>query len=250
MNQLILSEMSKGRKGVKIKGIKVKGKHVILSLVFLILGFLIAFSYNVTKENAEQTNLDEIWNEEYQLREELIRQEEKNRSLQQQIVEVQEDLSLIENDIANEEQVLFNLAEDAEKYRMYLGKIKVAGSGVSVTLADGEYDNSQYNVNDYIVHEHHVFNVINELYISGASAVAVNGQRLKHNSYIVCNGPVITIDGKQHPAPFVITAIGDADVLEASLLLTGGTRDQLVNENIIFTLEKQANIIMDPIIGS
>lgn len=241
---------NKGRKGVTIKGIKVSGKQVILSLVFLILGFLIAFSYNVTKENEEQANVDELWNEEYQLRKELISQEEKNRELQQQVIEAQEEISMYETDIADEEQVLFNLAEDAEKFRMYLGKIKVSGSGVSVTLEDGDYDASQYNVNDYIVHEHHVFNVINELYISGASAVAVNGQRLKHNSYIVCNGPVITIDGKQHPAPFVITAIGDADVLEAALLLTGGTRDRLVNENIIFTIEKQANIIMDPIIGS
>ena len=211
---------------------------------------MIAYSYNLTKGKGDQSSLDQRWNEEYQLRAQLIQQEEKNRSLQLQIIDIQEEITSMENDIANEEQVLFNLAEDAEKYRMYLGKVKVTGPGVSVTLADGEYDSSKYSVNDYLVHEHHVFNVINELYISGASAVAINGQRLKHDSYIVCNGPVITIDGKQHPAPFVVTAIGDSDVLTSALLITGGTRDQLVNENIIFTIEKQANIIMDPIIGS
>ena len=52
------------------------------------------------------------------------------------------------------------------------------------------------------------------LYISGASAIAINGQRLSHDSYILCNGPVIEIDGHQHPAPFVISAIGDADTME------------------------------------
>ena len=57
---------------------------------------------------------------------------------------------------------------------------------------DGEYDPSVANPNDYIVHESHIFKVINELKISGAEAIAINGQRLKANSYISCNGPVIT----------------------------------------------------------
>lgn len=123
---------------------------------------------------------------------------------------------------------------------MHLGKVKVKGTGVEVTLADGDYDPDEDNINNYIVHEHHVFKVINELYISGASAVAINGQRLSHSSYIVCNGPVIEVDGYQHPAPFVITAIGDAEVLSSALNLTGGVKDTLVDENIHFTLEKRA----------
>ena len=229
---------------------KVKGKHAVLSLVFLFLGFLIAFSYNVTKKKSDEVTLYKGWEQEYELREELIVQEEKNRELQQQIISIQEEITKIENSMADEEEVSLELAEEAEKYRMFLGKVKVEGPGVIVTLADGEYDSSQYNINDYIVHEHHVFKVINELYVSGAEAVSINGQRLKHDSYIVCNGPVITVDGKQHPAPFVISAIGETDVLETSLLLTGGVRDQLVNENIIFSIEKKDIIEFEPIIGS
>ena len=33
------------------------------------------------------------------------------------------------------------------------------------------------------------------------------------NSYIKCTGPVITVDGRTFPAPFVIEAIGDMNVL-------------------------------------
>ncbi|MFH7445066.1 DUF881 domain-containing protein, partial [Pseudomonas syringae pv. tagetis] len=87
-----------------------------------------------------------------------------------------------------------------------------------------------------------VFKVINELYISGASGIAVNGQRLSSQSYIICDGPVITVDGIQHPAPFVVTAIGDPDVLSSALNLTGGVKDQLVNDNIVFSLEKKSEI--------
>lgn len=119
-----------------------------------------------------------------------------------------------------------------------------------MTLDDGAYNPKDGNVNNYLVHEFHVFKVINELYVAGASAVAINGQRLSSQSYIVCNGPVITVDGKPHPAPFVITAIGDPDVLSSALNLTGGIKDQLVNDNIVFSLKKEDEIVLAPILGS
>jgi uncharacterized protein YlxW (UPF0749 family) len=57
------------------------------------------------------------------------------------------------------------------------------------------------------------------------------------------------VDGNQYPAPFVITAIGDPDILTAALNLTGGVKDQLVQDNIVFKMEKQDDIVLDPILG-
>lgn len=233
------------------KKLKVTGNHVIFSLVFLVLGYIIAFSYHLTQSETEKTNMTgKQWERDLELRNQLVELEEKNRSLQKELNEKQEKVREIEKAMSQEAQVYFNLAEDAEKYRMFLGKVKVKGQGVEVTLADGDYNPNEENVNNYIVHEHHVFKVINELYISGASAIAINGQRLSHNSYILCNGPVIEVDGYQHPAPFVISAIGDADVLSSALNLTGGVKDSLVNDNILFKLEKKTEIMMEPLLGN
>ena len=132
---------------------------------------------------------------------------------------------------------------------MYLGKTKVKGPGLKVTLSDADYNPDEENINNYIVHEHHVFKVINELYISGASAVAINGQSLKHNSYVLCNGPVIQMDGVDYPAPFEITAIGDAEVLNSALNINGGVKDQLLNENIVVSMEKEKEITLEPLLG-
>lgn len=229
---------------------KVKGNHVILSLVSLVLGFIIAFSYHLTQiENETPKLTDRQYEQTLVLRNQLIHQEETNLKLQKELKQKQEKVQKNEKELAKEANVFSNLAEDAEKYRLFLGKIKVKGNGVRVTLSDGAYDPKEPNVNNYLVHEHHVFKVINELYISGAAAIAINGQRLTSRSYIVCNGPVITVDGVPFPAPFVITAIGDPEVLSSSLNLTGGVRDQLVNDNIIFKLEKKNNIILDPVLG-
>ncbi|AGK52989.1 hypothetical protein B1NLA3E_06125 [Bacillus sp. 1NLA3E] len=227
-----------------------KGKHVVFSLVFLVLGFMIAFSYQRTQMESEKSKIsDKQWQRNLDLRNQLIEQEEINRDLQKELNSKQQKVLEKEKDLSKEAQVFYNLAEDTEKYRMYLGKVKVKGKGVEVTLADGDYDPKEENINNYLVHEQHVFKAMNELYISGASAVAINGQRLSYNSYIVCNGPVITVDGYQHPAPFVISAIGDPDVLNSALNLKGGVKDQLVNDNITVKIEKIDSIVLNAILG-
>ncbi|KPL61214.1 DUF881 domain-containing protein [Rossellomorea vietnamensis] len=234
-----------------MKRMKVRGKHVVLSLVCLVLGFILAFSFSLAnteqKELGSRTNGQ--WKQEETLRDQILEYQQKNNRLQEKLYEKQEKVGNMEKEFSKEKQIYFNLAEDAEKYRMYLGKTKVKGPGVTVTLSDEKYDPEEENANNYIVHEHHVFKVINELYIAGASAVAINGQRLKHDSYILCNGPVIQIDGIEYPAPFKITAIGDPEVLSSAMNITGGVKDQLVNENIIFEMKKENSVILEPTIG-
>ncbi|CAN7439693.1 MULTISPECIES: DUF881 domain-containing protein [unclassified Rossellomorea] len=234
-----------------MKRMKVRGKHVVLSLVCLVLGFILAFSFSLAnteqKELGSRTNGQ--WKQEETLRDQILEYQQKNNRLQEKLYEKQEKVGNMEKEFSKEKQIYFNLAEDAEKYRMYLGKTKVKGPGVTVTLSDAKYDPEEENANNYIVHEHHVFKVINELYIAGASAVAINGQRLKHDSYILCNGPVIQIDGIEYPAPFKITAIGDPEVLSSAMNITGGVKDQLVNENIIFEMKKENSVILEPTIG-
>ncbi|MCM2603571.1 DUF881 domain-containing protein [Rossellomorea marisflavi] len=234
-----------------MKRVKIKSKQVILSLVCLVLGFILAFSYSLasSKQDERSNRTDGQLKQEEALRDQILDYQQKNNELQENLYEKQEKVVTMEKSFSKEKQIYFNLAEDAERYRMYLGKTKVKGPGLKVTLSDADYNSEEENINNYIVHEHHVFKVINELYIAGASAVAINGQRLKHNSYVLCNGPVIQVDGVDYPAPFEITAIGDADVLNSALNINGGVKDQLLNENIVVSMEKEKEITLGPLLG-
>jgi uncharacterized protein YlxW (UPF0749 family) len=228
-----------------------KGKYVIMTFVCLVFGYMISFSFHLTQQQNKSTDMTSSqFERDLELRTEIIEQEEKNQKLQKELYQKQKQVLNIEKELSSEAQLYSNLAEDTEKYRMYLGKVKVKGEGIQVTLADADYHPNESNVNNYMVHEHHVFQVVNELYISGANAIAINGQRLSHDSYILCNGPVIEIDGYQHPAPFVISAIGNVDTMTASLNLKGGVKDILVNENVQFTLEEKNEIIINAILNS
>ncbi|MDR0137268.1 DUF881 domain-containing protein [Metabacillus idriensis] len=226
-----------------------RGRYVVLSLIMLVLGFLVSFSYQLTKEQRPNNGISsEQWSKEYETRQLLIKQEERNTELQKDLFKSQEKVREIEENLKNEKQIYFNLVEDVEKYRMYVGELGVAGEGIEVTLEDSSYIPEGENVNNYIVHEGHIFKVINELLISGASAVAINGQRLSHDSYIYCNGPVVTVDGNQFPAPFVISAIGEPAVLDQALNIAGGIVEQIAYDNIVITLEKKNEVKMNPLL--
>jgi uncharacterized protein YlxW (UPF0749 family) len=132
---------------------KDKGKSVILSLVCLVLGFMIAFSYNLTqKEKSKPDPGNKTWDREYQLRKMLIEQEEKNRNLQKELFEKQSEVTANEKKLSQEARIYFNVAEDARKYRMFLGKVGVEGKGVEETLEDSALAQQSGNANSYIVH--------------------------------------------------------------------------------------------------
>ena len=167
-----------------------------------------------------------------------------------------EELSMLEDklrnyeqQVASEEQQYNDMLTEANELRFMLGYLPAKGEGVRIQLEDGDYDPLSTNPNDYIIHESHLFKLINELKIAGAEGISVNGKRLHANSYIVCNGPVITIDGKQFPAPFIIEAVGNKDTLVQAIELTGGVVDQLLNDQIKITIEKRDQIALKSING-
>lgn len=222
-------------------------KYFVILTVCIITGFIIGYSYNLSKDNRQITSSPTVYTQQQDAyREELIEQQERNKELAEELDEILETIRKYEKEYTTNEERYDELVEEAERLRILMGELPVTGKGISVTLRDDDYTGVT-NPNDYIVHESHVFNVINELKISGAEAIAINGQRLKTNSYISCNGPVITIDGNQYPAPFVIEAVGDQNGLIGALEIGGGVFDQLLNDNIVVTVEKKEQIVMPSI---
>ncbi|HEX5563726.1 MAG TPA: DUF881 domain-containing protein [Sporosarcina sp.] len=221
---------------------KTRGRYILYSFVFLILGFIFAFSYRTLGKDSGESAQSPAFHQEEQYREELIAQKERNKELADEIHAKQDEIRDFEKSFSENEDNHTVLVEEAKDLRLLLGIIPASGSGVRVTLKDGDYDPVEQNPNDYIVHESHVLRVVNELKISGAQGIAINGQRISANSYIKCTGPVITIDGRTLPAPFVIEAVGDTDVLSAALNLGGGVIDGLVHDNIVVTLEQLKEI--------
>ena len=96
----------------------------------------------------DKTLTSKQWEKTIDLRNQLIEVEELNRKLQKELNQKQEKVLENEKALSKEAEAYVTLAEDAEKYRMFLGKVKVKGQGVKVQLSDGSYDQKEENDNN------------------------------------------------------------------------------------------------------
>lgn len=211
---------------------------------------MLSYSYQFASKEQVPSRIEvSEWEKKNQLRDEILTLQDENNELFQTLKKLQSDVQQLEKEQADKEKITPELVDELEQLRMVTGSVKVKGPGLVISLQDASYVPNQDNPNQYIVHEHHIQKVIQELLLSGAEAIAINGQRISFNSYILCIGPVVEVDGVQHFAPFEIAAIGDVELMESSILLTGNIKDQLVESGIEVSVEKKSEIVMEPFLS-
>lgn len=88
----------------------------------------------------------------------------------------------------------------------------VSGPGVRVTVDDA--------ADGTLVRDRDLRLVVNGLWRAGAEAIAVNGQRLTARSAIRNSGDAIRVNNRSLSPPYVVTAIGDEQTLQADLMET------------------------------
>ncbi len=99
----------------------------------------------------------------------------------------------------------------------------VTGPGLVVTLTDAKRDAygrfpRDASPDDLVVHQQDVEGVLNALWSAGAEAIQMqDDQRLVAGSVPRCVGNTLLLHGRTYSPPFVITAIGDADTMQAAL---------------------------------
>jgi len=100
------------------------------------------------------------------------------------------------------------------------GRVALEGPGVRVELWDAPFTEvpEGYSADDLVVHQQDIEAVLNGLRSGGAEAIAVQGHRITSTTAVRCVGNVLLLDGNTYSPPYVITAIGDPDVLQQEVL--------------------------------
>ncbi len=187
------------------------GRNIAITLVCLILGIILAWQYKSVDYSQRMESLERKSIEE--LKDELIREQKDNESLDKRNKELEQENKEYENakgDINKETQIL---KSELERARLMAGLVDVKGKGVVITI-DSDFSD---------VTESNLLNVINELRASDAQAISINDERIVASSEIREAGRIyFVVNGKQVLAPFVIKAIADPDKLEHTLKMIGG----------------------------
>ena len=100
------------------------------------------------------------------------------------------------------------------------GMQAVTGPAVRVVLDDADPAGrrpASARPDDLVVHQEDVQAVVNALWLGGAEAMQLMDQRVISTSAVRCIGNTLSLQGQPYSPPYVITAVGDPDVLLAAL---------------------------------
>ena len=138
------------------------------------------------------------------------------------------------------------LVEEMRLYRMVLGLEPVRGPGLEVVLVPGAPPGLPVPADLQALD---LAGLVNELWASGAEAVAVNGRRVLSRSAYRQSGRRIVVDGGPLQPPYVVTAVGPAEVMEAALRLRGGFLDGLRAIGVDARIRRREKLQLPPYAG-
>lgn len=126
-----------------------------------------------------------------------------------------------------------SLETELKQLKLLNGAIPVHGTGILITIT-GDSNLMYLDLID----------LVNELWVSGAEAVAINEHRITNTTTIyraedANHRLVITINNEPLLSPVVIKAIGNSDTLEKGLSFTGGIIDNLNTLYQVFPVIKK-----------
>jgi uncharacterized protein YlxW (UPF0749 family) len=138
------------------------------------------------------------------------------------------------------------LLAEIRHYRQVLGLDPVRGPGLEVVLVPGTVPGLPLSA---AVQALDLAGLVNELWASGAEAVAVNGRRVLSRSSYRQSGNRVVVDGVPLRPPFVIQAIGPADSMEAALQVRGGFVDGLRAVGVTVRVGRRPELRLPPYRG-
>jgi uncharacterized protein YlxW (UPF0749 family) len=142
-------------------------------------------------------------------------QSRHNSDLAEQLTGLRQEVDALTAD-PNDNTNLFPLLDEQSRYA---GLQAVVGPAVTVTLDDAPTSVIAEGVEpDYlVVHQQDIQAVVNALWQGGAEAMTIQGQRVISTTGIKCVGNTVVLHGIPYAPPYVITAIGNPEQLQAAL---------------------------------
>ena len=111
--------------------------------------------------------------------------------------------------------VVKQINDDLERARIAAGLIPLRGTGIVLQLEDSlQPVAGDATETDYLVGSRDLRTVIDELWLAGAEAVAVNGERITPTSSLVDIGTSVLVNSAYLAPPYQVTALGPDDLYD------------------------------------
>jgi uncharacterized protein YlxW (UPF0749 family) len=136
-------------------------------------------------------------------------------ALKAQILDLRTQISDLETKGQGSVATATDLGQRLQDARLAAGLIGLQGPGVVIQLRDsGQTVLPGDNPNDYLVSADDVRMVVEQLWLSGAEGIAVNGERITTGTAILDIGGTVLVNSAYLAPPYQISAIGSPDLLD------------------------------------
>lgn len=178
--------------------------QVTLGLALLVLGFLIAAQLQSETPRASYTS---------QERQPLVRTaislQDEQEALKQRILDLRGQIQALEQRSQGNQVVVEGLNRQLQTARIAGGFIGLRGTGLVIQLEDStDAIPPGANDTDYRVSGRDIRTVVQELWLAGAEAVAVNGERVSVSTAIIDIGGSVLVNSAYLAPPYQVSAIG------------------------------------------
>jgi uncharacterized protein YlxW (UPF0749 family) len=177
--------------------------QVTLAIALLVLGFLIA-----AQIAGEGPRVRYSTEERSPLIETALALQAQLEALKAEIVAIRARIGDLEAQDPGAADSLRRLYADLEAARLSAGLIPVTGHGLAFRLEDG----TQGGGIDARVSARDVRTLLEELWLAGAQAISVNGERIVASTAVLDIGGSILVNSAYVSPPYTISAIGPADL--------------------------------------
>jgi uncharacterized protein YlxW (UPF0749 family) len=179
--------------------------QVTLFIALLLLGFLVA-----AQIAAEGPRVRYSTEERSPLIETALGLQAQQEALKAEILALRDRIGELEAQDPGAAESLRRLYADLEEARIAAGLIAVTGRGLAFRLEDGTGGNSL----DALVTARDVRVLVEELWLAGASGIAVNGERVVGSTAVLDIGGSILVNSAYLAPPYTVSVIGPADLYE------------------------------------
>lgn len=198
-----------------------------LTVISVTLGFMMAVQYKSTQKINDRFGWNSSNKDVQQANEKLAAIQKENKELENQLNELNKQVVALEQEAAKYDPS--DIQNLLGKTRILAGTTPVKGPGIVLVIDDSKKGTKSSNP---ITHDTDIMRLVNEIFLSGAEAVSINGERVASASGIFCVGPTVRVNDRLLTAPYKIEAIGDPTTLTNGLTFPGGMLDLLKERSL------------------
>ena len=136
-------------------------------------------------------------------------------ALKARILELRSQIQSVEGAGAGAADLVRQLNDSLEGARIAAGLIALTGTGIVIQLEDSrEPAPPGGSESDYLVGSRDIRRVVEELWVAGAEAIAVNGERITPTTAIIDIGTSLLVNSAYLAPPYQVAALGPADLYD------------------------------------